>query len=916
MSSNIGTRRGRGIEQRVIELVQEQEKIFIQGLKPVDVESTSPMGGLGGEGQDSPNQGGGAFLPLAGGVMGGPIGFSPILLEIVSNELIVDETHGFAPRIIINGEGGDVNDIIERIEGGNNNFPGRMLSIQGTTGETFTFKHLFNGGSLGDIRTPNGVDFILNGEDNVTLIYDAINDEWTFMDGGLFNIGDVPDGTAENDHLEWDNTGKAWIAQQFLQFQTSALLPAVGDIRFKNNTINLAFRNFANTGDLEIKYEVNDFLDITENNNGIVKLRIRSQHAVNPDNTLDFIVGSGAGGLITIQSNLDFSLDVGASSIVSVKSTGISLNDLNIEDVTEIRGRDDATPFKIVFDQAEDADTFISDDTATADRINVTAGGVTFFSWLHDGTRPTAGIVTGTDGILTISDGQLNMLARAVPPDADLANDEMTVYGDTATDPLRMLFKRKTVAGIVSTGTFVYSPMDFDLLMANSNLDIGSTGTPLDRLFARKTIFVSGGALETGEVMIRNNAGDMEFNVPLNTDLYRFKWIGANDVLITFDGTNTEIQVDDVNVGLQLTLQPVATNPAINGIIRHITGGDVKVFSGGALRNFSDIGSGGIPHNDGNGVTDIIQNTADSTKKIRYNLSPVLASAIKTFSFVGGGTATYTFQSAGGLIAAIDLAQTWSQLQTFNVDIVVDDRIIAGASSLNFIEFLAGGIEIEVGVGDVLRFTVGTNAFTFNGTVMDINDASIREINELSFSNPSLKITTSASGLTIDTLANEFVRFTPGTTLEVDMDDFFLRIRNTSTTSPPQLVLHHNDSTPVANARVGSILFQGEDSASNQQTYGFIEVESDVVTSGSERGRMTLQVVTGFTGSLVTGITIEGDASSGILLGFRSALPQAAQAWTDATGVRRTISTGDSLAQVVDALGTLVGDLEGMGLLG
>lgn len=76
-------------------------------------------------------------------------------------------------------------------------------------------------------------------------------------------------------------------------------------------------------------------------------------------------------------------------------------------------------------------------------------------------------------------------------------------------------------------------------------------------------------------------------------------------------------------------------------------------------------GGGGLPHLDGNGATTIIENTTDTSKDLRFNLSSLTASAVKTITWVGGGTSTYTFQSVGGLIAQLDTAQTWSAAQTF-----------------------------------------------------------------------------------------------------------------------------------------------------------------------------------------------------------------------------------------------------------
>ena len=94
-----------------------------------------------------------------------------------------------------------------------------------------------------------------------------------------------------------------------------------------------------------------------------------------------------------------------------LSSTGVSIEDLNLENVTNIEGRDDGTPFKIIFDNAEDADTFISDDSTTADRINVTAGGNTFFSWLA-GTPNVFGVPSGQTAELEMSTNDIQSVDR------------------------------------------------------------------------------------------------------------------------------------------------------------------------------------------------------------------------------------------------------------------------------------------------------------------------------------------------------------------------------------------------------------------------------------------------------------------------------------------------------------------------
>ncbi len=90
-------------------------------------------------------------------------------------------------------------------------------------------------------------------------------------------------------------------------------------------------------------------------------------------------------------------------------------------------------------------------------------------------------------------------------------------------------------------------------------------------------------------------------------------------------------------------------------------------------------GSGGSsPPFDDN--QDLIQDNLDNTKVWRMTLDPITTGNTKTFSFVGGTNATYTFQSLGGLIAALDLAQTWSLAQTFTSTATFNGQLTANGA--------------------------------------------------------------------------------------------------------------------------------------------------------------------------------------------------------------------------------------------
>ena len=185
--ANTGVRKFRGRDERIVDLLEKDERRAIEDMKVFSSESSiSINGGLGGSGVGAglPINGEGIYLQIAGGQMKGPIAYNPVLLEIKDGILDIRKTVGaFTGRIIVNGEGGDTADEIDQIL--SDKIPGQQLSMQGTVGELTVLKHLALGGGKEDLRIPGEEDFFLPGENNVTLIYDAINNEWTFMDSAI-----------------------------------------------------------------------------------------------------------------------------------------------------------------------------------------------------------------------------------------------------------------------------------------------------------------------------------------------------------------------------------------------------------------------------------------------------------------------------------------------------------------------------------------------------------------------------------------------------------------------------------------------------------------------------------------------------------------------------------------------------------
>jgi len=151
--------------------------------------------------------------------------------------------------------------------------------------------------------------------------------------------GNVPDGTAQFQHLQWD--GIAWIAQQELQF--GANFANAGQIQLSNDQIGMAWRNVANNGNIEVKTTSTDILDITNSANDSVILSLRAQDASFADILSSWSQESNVGGLggtTTFTYPTEMAFNHGAT-LVALFASDDEINffnniDVNINDIIKV----------------------------------------------------------------------------------------------------------------------------------------------------------------------------------------------------------------------------------------------------------------------------------------------------------------------------------------------------------------------------------------------------------------------------------------------------------------------------------------------------------------------------------------------------------------------------------------------------
>lgn len=170
----------RSTDDRIVELLADAERDFVNSLKPTG-ESGLSLGGLGAlpGATSNPRQSDVNFLPTAGGVMIGAIAFDPQTIIIQNDQIDIGKnTSKFKSHLIIFPESGTTDNLKDILNAAH---AGQRLTLQGIVGNTITIL------ATGNIRTPNGANFNLTGKNSVDLFFDAIDNKWAFVDSAYFD---------------------------------------------------------------------------------------------------------------------------------------------------------------------------------------------------------------------------------------------------------------------------------------------------------------------------------------------------------------------------------------------------------------------------------------------------------------------------------------------------------------------------------------------------------------------------------------------------------------------------------------------------------------------------------------------------------------------------------------------------------
>ena len=283
-------------------------------------------------------------------------------------------------------------------------------------------------------------------------------------------------------------------------------------------------------------------------------------------------------------------------------------------------------------------------------------------------------------------------------------------------------------------------------------------------------------------------------------------------------------------------------------------------------------------------------------------------------------------QATGGNLGSSTATEEWFNLYTGRVQFPQFITAVTTIPSIQWVNLAIDEFRFNTPTGDIFGWWVGATqemelsntTLKLEGVDLDLDNHNINNIGTtLDWNISGQSIISDTSGLDITTPAGDFVKLSPGTTMTAEFNDFFFRLKNTSLTQTPQIILHMDDSAPGIGDIIGHFFFDGEDSVGTQTSYASINAEIKDPTNTSEDGILRLKVASN--GPLVTGFEIQGEVGGSTpLIGFRGVAPQTVKSYSRVTTTTdRAVSDTSTITtqELGNILGTLLKDLSDMGII-
>lgn len=578
----------------------------------ISVPSLNTGGGsLGGSGGAV----GGNFLPTAGGTMIGPIAFFPQPVTISTGQINIGSSSGdYTSYVIVLGQGGIDDDLDTILNGA---FSGQELFLQATSTTQITLKH-----ATGNIHTPAGADFVIPPNNIAQLILDPTSGSGVWRVIGLSSTG----GAGDFANRALSNLSSPTTINQTLLPDTDALRDLgsalkswdslfVGKVRFDDaqsapTASSATLTQKHSTGGMD--FNVDDSADkYFWYFDGVNKYDMSQTSFTAPNiilsNTLtinDSAIDPSANGQFS-RNSVDVKVYSGGavrslSDIGAAGGANVNLSNLAVTSINQ--------------DLLPQAGKKLGD-----------SGNIWSSSTINKYVVGTAGTIVGADmsitgtvgGALSLNfptGGQINVrendvskwtLSSTSLTGANIILSNTFTLNDSVTNPsANGQFTRNGTSVKVQSADIVITldnlatralnnlssvAINTSLLPASGDtIDLGSGTFDWNNLFVNDVRLQAGGAGVGGARQLYGEAAGITFNTPTAT---KFFW-DVNNVSV-FDMSSTVLTGPNIILSNTLTINDSVTDPSSNGqFSRNST--DVKVFSGGAVRNLSSVGSGGV----------------------------------------------------------------------------------------------------------------------------------------------------------------------------------------------------------------------------------------------------------------------------------------------------------------------------------
>ncbi len=759
---------------------------------------------------------------------------------------------------------------------------GRIFTITPGVGRTV---ELTPGGVSGvngkPIDIPSTVT--LTDKDIVMCQYSKDTDMVKIITSGS-SASTIPDGTVENEHLEWDNSSGDWLAVTFFTMGATGPFADQGGLRYPNDVIWVAGRTGGDDGNIELKFTTQDELDLTNSNNSTVSFLLRSQHATEIDRLFLISQASGDSGNagLTAHNNLFINTNLVTTNVLFSPTSALFGTDINVN-TFDVIGVD-----RLLF--ADSAGNFGSNsDTGIVRTVNGLVRNV------PTGDRHDWNI----ENVLMMDLRQLGTpLGTRFELQSDTGTVRMNWFHDHVANDNAVIHIMSWNSQNVATSTIEYARLDIENEQNDTGDEAGSVAWSV-RDVSMDLYLTFNNNRDDQVRLFKNLIMDGTNDIELNGNRL-FLDTSATDTFIELDDTFDRIQFftdDSANekvaihsAGMQVGIAGNNMVLEVHSFVRHIPTDAVTSTNGDIYYDLSEnkfkghengvtvdlIGGGGSgPPFDDNQV--IIQDEADNTKTLTFNLSLQTTGAVNLLSWASGGSRTHTFSATTGTIAQLNLAQTWTALQTFDITSAGEGIKMADGTKLEFEnDDLVGNFEMhgEINMKDPADLSVTSR----DGLEIDMNTGAV----------PDTEVFQVGDGVDPWFLIN----------------DSNVRFNTIRTGAVAYNMILSRDIIPSGGDPVMAIFGESKISASVRHKFGFIQIDTITVSStpATNIGRIRLGAVSNNT--LNSGIVIDGvGGSSSVALNF----------YNTATPVVRPTITGSRAGNA--ALASLLTALASQGLI-